>query len=60
MIFTLGFSSTNAQVIDMHMHSYTEKDFWVGKARNGFESSTNARETQMWLHPMTMNRPFRK
>jgi predicted TIM-barrel fold metal-dependent hydrolase len=31
-----------AQVIDMHMHSYTEKDFWTGKARNGFESSKTA------------------
>ena len=29
----------------MHMHSYTENDFWVGKARNGFESSKDARET---------------
>ena len=33
-----------AQVIDMHMHSYTEKDFWVGKARNGFESSKTTNE----------------
>jgi uncharacterized protein len=33
-----------AQVIDMHMHSYTEKDFWVGKARNGFESSKTTKE----------------
>ena len=32
------------QVIDMHMHSYTEKDFWVGKARNGFESSKTTNE----------------
>lgn len=45
VIFTLGLSFTNGQVIDMHMHSYTEKDFWVGKARNGFESSKDARET---------------
>jgi uncharacterized protein len=41
----LGLSLANAQVIDMHMHSYTEKDFWVGKARNGLESSKDARET---------------
>jgi len=34
----------SAQVIDMHMHSYTEKDFWVGKARNGFESSNTTKE----------------
>jgi predicted TIM-barrel fold metal-dependent hydrolase len=33
-----------AQVIDMHMHSYTEKDFWVSKARNGFESSKTSKE----------------
>lgn len=33
------------QVIDMHMHCYTEKDFWVGKARNGLESSKTAIET---------------
>lgn len=26
------------------MHSYTEKDFWVGKARNGFESSRTTKE----------------
>lgn len=26
------------------MHSYTEKDFWVSKARNGFESSKTAKE----------------
>jgi predicted TIM-barrel fold metal-dependent hydrolase len=26
------------------MHSYTEKDFWVGKARNGFESSKTTKE----------------
>ena len=32
------------QVIDMHMHSYTEKDFAIGKARNGFESSKSAKE----------------
>ena len=43
-IFTLGSIITSAQVIDMHMHSYTEKDFWVGKARNGFESSKTTKE----------------
>ena len=26
------------------MHSYTEKDFWVGKARNGLESSKTTKE----------------
>lgn len=36
--------NSSAQVIDMHMHSYTEKDFWVGKARNGFESSRTTKE----------------
>jgi len=43
-IFTLGSIITSAQVIDMHMHSYTDKDFWVGKARNGFESSKTTKE----------------
>ena len=36
--------NSSAQVIDMHMHSYTVKDFWVGKARNGFESSRTTKE----------------
>ena len=36
--------NSSAQVIDMHTHSYTEKDFWVGKARNGFESSRTTKE----------------
>jgi predicted TIM-barrel fold metal-dependent hydrolase len=43
-ILTLGSTITSAQVIDVHMHSYTEKDFWVGKARNGFESSKTTKE----------------
>jgi uncharacterized protein len=42
--FTIGCKISVSQVIDMHMHSYTEKDFWVGKARNGFESSKTAKE----------------
>src|SRR3981081_4536729 len=44
ILFTVGFKLTTGQVIDMHKHSYTEKDFWVGKARNGLESSKTARE----------------
>jgi len=32
------------QIIDMHMHAYTEDDFWTGTARNGTESSTSADE----------------
>ena len=44
LTFVLSASITSAQVIDMHMHSYTEKDFWVGKARNGFESSKTSKE----------------
>jgi uncharacterized protein len=49
LIFLLVFSTvsykvTTGQVIDMHMHSYTEKDFWVGTARNGFQSSKTASE----------------
>jgi len=43
-IFSLGSIITSAQVIDVHMHSYTEKDFWVGKARNGLESSKTTKE----------------
>jgi len=27
------------------MHSYTEKNFWVAKARNGLASSNTAKET---------------
>jgi hypothetical protein len=44
IILSLGAIITSAQVIDMHMHSYTEKDFWVGKARNGLESSKSSKE----------------
>ena len=43
-LFILASAMASAQVIDMHMHSYTEKDFWVGKARNGFESSKTSKE----------------
>jgi len=43
-MFTLSSTIASAQVIDMHMHSYTEKDFWVGKARDGFESSKTTKE----------------
>ncbi len=32
------------QVVDMHMHGYSETDFHAGKARNGFESSKTAKE----------------
>ena len=39
---TAFYGMADGQIIDMHMHSYTEKDFWVGKARNGLESSRNA------------------
>ena len=50
-----GFEKTNCQIIDMHMHSYTEKDFRPGKARNGFESPRTARE-QMELTIQEMNK----
>ena len=33
--FSFGCKASMGQVIDMHMHGYTEKDFWVGTARNG-------------------------
>ncbi|EAR15086.1 amidohydrolase family protein [Robiginitalea biformata] len=44
-LFTIGYDISYGQIIDMHMHSYTEKDFWVGTARNGLESSKTAKET---------------
>lgn len=49
----IAIKSTNGQIIDMHLHSYTEKNFWVGKARNGFESSKTAKETlEQTIHKM--------
>lgn len=44
-ISTLLCITLTAQVIDVHMHSYTEKNFWVGTARNGFASSETALKT---------------
>ena len=44
-LITVVCKVTSGQVIDMHLHSYTDKNFWVGKAPNGFESSKNAKET---------------
>jgi uncharacterized protein len=44
-IFMACCSTLSAQVIDVHMHSYTEKDFWVGTARNGLASSATAQKT---------------
>jgi hypothetical protein len=43
-MFFISFNTANGQVIDMHMHSYTDKDFWTGKARNGLESSKTAKD----------------
>src|SRR5688572_26483438 len=45
MLISIGCKISVCQVIDMHMHCYTEKDFWVGTARNGLESSKTAVET---------------
>lgn len=42
---TIGSEISYGQIIDMHMHSYTEKTFWVGTARNGLASSKTAKET---------------
>src|SRR5215203_5339945 len=39
-----GFRAAECQIIDMHMHSYTEKDFWTGTARNGLASSKSLQE----------------
>ncbi len=44
-ILILPGTTLSAQVIDVHMHSYTEKNFWVGAARNGFASSETALKT---------------
>ncbi len=40
----VGKYTARCQVIDVHMHCYTEKDFWVGVARNGLASSKTANE----------------
>ena len=44
IILFAGVKVAKCQIIDMHMHSYTENDFWTGKARNGLESSKSAQE----------------
>jgi hypothetical protein len=45
------------QVIDMHMHGYTEKDFATGVARNGFESSKSAKEhLEQTIYEMDKNK----
>lgn len=38
-------AALTAQIIDVHMHSYTEKNFWKGTARNGLASSETAIKT---------------
>ncbi len=38
-LLTASYNKAKSQIIDMHMHSYTEKDFWTGIARNGLPSS---------------------
>src|SRR5688500_18029061 len=43
--FTVIAKTSIGQIIDVHMHSYTEKNFWVGTARNGLASSKTAKET---------------
>ena len=45
IFITIGNEISFGQIIDMHMHSYTEKTFWVGTARNGLASSKTAKET---------------
>jgi hypothetical protein len=42
--FLVTYSVCISQVIDMHMHGYTEKDFFTGIARNGLASSKTAEE----------------
>jgi hypothetical protein len=56
-IFLLVYKVPICQVIDMHMHSYTENDFRVGKARNGFESSKTAKEhLEQTIYEMDKNK----
>src|SRR5688572_8820020 len=44
--FCIAIAKTSiGQIIDVHMHSYIEKNFWVGTARNGLASSKTAKET---------------
>jgi hypothetical protein len=57
LVVHLGCKSAVCQVIDMHMHSYTEKDFRGGKARNGFESSKTAKEhLEQTIYEMDKNK----
>ena len=44
LTLVVSFRTAKCQVIDMHMHSYTEKDFWTGNARNGHASSKSLQE----------------
>jgi uncharacterized protein len=46
-LLSIGFSfcfcmTLNGQIIDVHMHSYTDKDYWGGKELNGVASPKNA------------------
>ena len=43
-LITVGCKVTSGQVIDVHLHSYTEKDFVVPKVLNSLESSKSAME----------------
>ena len=43
--YTFVAKTSTGQIIDVHMHSYIEKNFWVGTARNGLASSKTAKET---------------
>jgi uncharacterized protein len=44
-IFMISSVIAQTHIVDMHMHSYTENDFWTSTARNGTESSKSADET---------------
>lgn len=44
LLLTASHTESFSQIIDMHMHCYTGKDFFTGKARNGFLSSKTAEE----------------
>lgn len=57
LCFLLTYNICNSQVIDMHMHGYTDKDFFTGIARNGLASSKTAKEhLQQTILKMNQNK----
>lgn len=57
LFFVVIYNICNSQVIDMHMHGYTDKDFFTGIARNGLASSKTAKEhLQQTILKMNQNK----